>query len=214
MPLAVFDLDGTITRHDTLVPYVAGFIARQPWRLLRLPCVLPALLRFAVQRDRGYLKASLIHWTLGNVLRGDLEAWTARYVPRLLARGVFRQALAQIEAHHKAGDTLVLMSASVDLYVPAIGRALGFTETVCTGVHWNGDRLQGQLTTPNRRGEEKVHCLEALRSHFAGLSVVAYGNSGSDLPHLKRADQGFLVNGSAAARRRAEDLGVRCVNWR
>ncbi len=30
--LAVFDLDGTITRRDTLVPYVFGFLRRAPWR--------------------------------------------------------------------------------------------------------------------------------------------------------------------------------------
>ena len=38
--LAVFDLDGTITRHDTLVPYLMGYGRRHPaglWRLWRLP---------------------------------------------------------------------------------------------------------------------------------------------------------------------------------
>ena len=32
--LVVFDLDETITRHDTLLPYAMGFVTRRkPWRL-------------------------------------------------------------------------------------------------------------------------------------------------------------------------------------
>lgn len=213
MQLAVFDLDGTITRRDTLVPYVLGFVARRPWRLLSLPCVAPALLRYLFKRDRGDLKASLIHWTLGNASREQIDSWTALFVVPLLARGVFKQALAQIGDHRRAGDRLVLMSASVDLYVPAIGQALGFAETICTGVRWNGDRLDGRLTTPNCRGEEKVRCLQSLRERHPNVPVVAYGNSSGDLPHLRLAERGLLVNGSAATCRRARQLGIECARW-
>ena len=36
MPIAIFDLDGTITRRDTLFPLVLRHLARRPWHLLRL----------------------------------------------------------------------------------------------------------------------------------------------------------------------------------
>src|SRR2546421_8145211 len=49
--------------------------------------------------------------------------------------------------------SLALLSASPDVYVPAIAAALGFAEVLCTGVEWNGDRLVGRLTTPNRSEE-------------------------------------------------------------
>jgi phosphatidylglycerophosphatase C len=213
MQLVVFDLDGTITRHDTLVPYVCGFLNRHPWRWPRIVAVLPALARFALDRDRGALKSALIRSTLGGVFREQIAAWTACFVPSLLRRGVLSQALAQIAQHRDANDRLVLMSASVDCYVPQIGHALGFAETICTGLLWNGDRLDGRLTTANRRGEEKVRCLELLRQRHPGLPVVAYGNSGSDLPHLQHGDRGVLVNGSARARREAHALGVQCAQW-
>ena len=48
--LALFDLDGTITRRDTLLPYVAGFLLRHPARLARLPRLLPALARLLRRR--------------------------------------------------------------------------------------------------------------------------------------------------------------------
>ena len=51
MQLAIFDLDGTITRHDTLVPYVLGFLSAPPVARCSgcLPCC-PAVLRFALDR--------------------------------------------------------------------------------------------------------------------------------------------------------------------
>jgi len=214
MRLAVFDLDGTITRRDTLGQYVCGYLARHPWRYPGLPRVLPALLRFGLGlADHGELKAAFIRSTLRGCSRSQIDAWNATFVPALLARGVFANAIERVTAHAQAGDRLVLMSASPDLYVPAIARALGFAESVCTGVRWNGDRLDGALTTPNRRGEAKLHCLQALRLAHPGLKTVAYGNAGSDLPHLRVADQGVLVNGDAAARRAASEAGVATVEW-
>ncbi len=156
MQLVFFDLDGTISRRDTLVPYLFGFMIRHPWRLPRLLLALPAAFQFLVQRDRGALKGALIHAVMGRVKPADVAAWTAAFVPRLVERGLFADALRAIEAHRCAEDHLVLMSASVDLYVPDIGKALGFSETVCSRVRWEGDRLDGRLSGANCRDLEKA----------------------------------------------------------
>jgi phosphatidylglycerophosphatase C len=213
--LAVFDLDGTITRHDTLFPYVHGFLHRHPLRAPGALRVLPAVLRFAVgSADHGDVKAAFLRATLAGCNHSEIEGWTARFVARLLARGLFADALSAIEQHRGAGDTLVLMSASVDLYVPAIARALEFSECICTAVRWHGDRLDGALASPNRRGPEKARCLEALRARYPGTPIIAYGNGASDLEHLRLADRALLVNGSARARREAAAAGIRTLTWR
>ena len=213
--LALFDLDGTITRHDTLFPYVHGFLHRHPLHAPGVLRVIPAVVGFAVgSLDHGALKATFIRGTLGGCSRAQLDAWTARFVPRLLAHGLFADALSAIEQHRRSGDELVLMSASVDLYVPAIARALGFSQCICTAVRWDGDRLDGALASPNRRGPEKARCLEALRGRFPQMPIIAYGNAASDLEHLRRADRAVLVNGSVRARRSAAAAGIGTVTWR
>jgi phosphatidylglycerophosphatase C len=215
MKLVLFDLDGTITRHDTLFPYVMGFLQRRPWRLPGLLLLVPAVVRFALKlADHGQLKSSLIKATLRGATRAEIDAWNAQFVPALLAHGLFTDALDRIALHRAQGDRLVLMSASTDLYVPAVGRELGFAEIICTGVRWNGDRVSGELTTPNRRGAEKARCFEALQERYSGLATVAYGNAGSDLAHLRLADQAVLVNGTSAARREAAREGISCADWR
>ena len=215
MQLAVFDLDGTITRRDTLLPYVMGFPMSTSRKLLGVLAFLGPLLRFALgRRDHGQLKSAFIRSVLAGQTRSRIESWTAQFVPPLLSQGVFADALRTLERHKHEGARLILMSASTDLYVPAIASALGFHEVICTGVRWNGDRLDGRLTTANCRGEEKARRFAELRGRYPNLATAAYGNADSDLDHLRLADRGVLVNGDEAARRRAAELGVVCADWR
>jgi phosphoserine phosphatase len=191
-----------------------GFPVSRPRKLLGLLGFLGPLLLFAIgRRDHGELKSAFIRSILAGQTRSRLEGWTARFVPTLLKQGVFADALSAIARHKHEDARLVLMSASTDLYVPAIGAALGFDEVICTGVRWNGDYLDGHLTTANRRGAEKTRCFEALRSAHPGLTTAAYGNAGSDLDHLRLADHPLLVNGPASARREAAKLGIPCAHW-
>ena len=214
MKLAIFDLDGTITRHDTLIQFILGYLKSRPWRLFGFLLAIPAALLYALRlTDRGALKGSVIRWTIGGSTRQELDAWAATFVPGVLARGVFKAAMDQIAAHKRNGDVLVLMSASPDFYVPAIARHLGFNEVTCTGVRWNGERLDGRLTTANCRGPEKARRFVQLRARHPNLVTVAYGNAASDLDHLRLAERGVLVNGNEPARRRAVGLGVVCENW-
>jgi phosphatidylglycerophosphatase C len=212
--LALFDLDGTLTWRDTLGPFLAGYALRHPSRLSRLWRLVPALLGYVLTRDRGRLKSSVIRAFMGGDSRESIDAWAERFVGSLAPQGKFRPAaLATLDAHRAAGDHLVLLSASPDLYVPRIARLLGFERTLCTELLWRGNRLDGGLKTANRRGEEKSRCLDALRAEYPNVRIVAYGNSASDLAHLRRADRAVLVNGSAAARRGAAEAGIGTADW-
>jgi phosphatidylglycerophosphatase C len=214
--LAVFDLDGTLTWHDTMAPFLMGYLVRHPARvrkLWRLPLLLAEYL--LAGRDRGRLKAQVIQMVMGGERRARIDAWADAFAGGRAAGNAFRpQALTMLETHRKAGDRLVLLSASPDLYVPRIGRLLGFDETICTEVRWRADRLDGSLVTPNRRGEEKRLCVRQLRERFPTLPVAAYGNSASDLAHLAEVEHPLLVNGNAAAKRRAVQLGIPVADWR
>ena len=183
--------------------------------MLRLLAVVPVLARFAFGRaDHGALKSAAIRAVMGGCTRAEIERWTDAFVPRVLERGMHADGVTTVAAHRRAGDFLVLLSASPDLYVPAIGRALGFAQTVCTGLTWHGDRLDGHLATPNRRDAEKVRCVEELRRQHPALALAAYANAASDLEHLALADRATLVNGRAPARQAAARLHIECVTWR
>jgi phosphatidylglycerophosphatase C len=211
--LAIFDLDGTITRHDTMWPFVSGFLLRHPTRWWRLPlCLLPLLKHFLSDRDRGTLKSAILRLTLGGVARADLDRWAALYTRQLLRSGLYGEALESIATLRKAQAHLVLLSASPDLYVPLIARALGFDECICTEVRWRADgRLDGTLKSANRRGAEKARCVRTLLAKHEPPLSQAYGNDPADLEHLALVNAGIYVNG------RPQDVletpSIRVVRW-
>jgi phosphatidylglycerophosphatase C len=212
--LAIFDLDGTITRSDTLLRYLAGYLWQRPARLWRVPLCLLPFLRFCLAGgDRGALKSGIIRLMLGGLPRVELERWNRIFVARLLHGGLYAEALEQISAQRAAGAHLVLLSASPDLYVPAIASALGFDETLCTQLRWHPDgRLDGALVSANRRGAEKLRCVQALLQAHRPAHSIAYGNSRADLLHLRLVSEGVYVNGAA---RNLDGTGqVRAVRWR
>jgi phosphatidylglycerophosphatase C len=212
--VALFDLDGTLTWRDTLLPFLLGYVARRPHRALGLWRLPLALARYWQDRDRGALKSSVIRMLMRNEKRSVLDTWAQNFVAGLKRKQRFRPvALAVLEAHRAAGDHLVLLSASPDLYVPRIGQMLGFERSLCTEIEWQGERLDGRLKTPNRRGEEKLHCLAWLREQYPDWPVIAYGNSASDLDHMRQADRALLVNADSAARRLAAKWDIAVSYW-
>lgn len=214
MRVAVFDLDGTITRRDTFVPYLRGWLRRHP-RPGYVGPVVVACLRYALTGpDRGRLKSDLLRACMSGATMDAVQRWTAEFVAGLGDAELCPGALAAIARHRGAGDRLILLSASVDLYVPDIGRRLEFEETICTGVAWRDGRLDGALTTANRRGEEKRRCIETLRTRFAGARFAAYGNSGADIAHMTAVEEPVLVNAGPRLRHAAEKQGIRSEEWR
>jgi phosphatidylglycerophosphatase C len=212
--VALFDLDGTITWRDTLVPFLWGYVKKRPGKVFKLWRLAPAFLAYVRCGDRGALKSDLIRLVMGGERRARIEAWADEFVGTLRARGRLRSAaLGVLEAHREMGDHPVLLSASPDLYVPRIGRMLGFEFTLCTEVLWQGDQLDGSLKSANRHGEEKSRCLEQVRARYPGMPIIAYGNSLSDVDHMQRAERALLVNGSAGARRAAQRLNIPVSDW-
>lgn len=211
--LVIFDLDGTLTQRDTLLPYLGGFLAARPARWLRLVPVALALASFVIGRsDRDRCKESIIRACLSGASRAELEAHTERFATRLLGRGMSARALEVLESHRAARARLVLLSASPDVYVSAIASRLGFDECLCTQLRWDADRLVGTFATANRRGTEKARLVRGLRAEGRG-PIAAYANSSSDLEHLELVDFPMLVNGSERARRLAATRGMSCEEW-
>jgi phosphatidylglycerophosphatase C len=212
--VAIFDLDGTLTWQDTLLPFLFGYLRQHPRKVLQLWRLPYALASYWRHRDRGALKSRVIRMVMQGETRSALDAWAESFVRALKPGKRFRPlALAVLEAHRAAGDHLVLLSASPDLYVTHIGRLLGFEHTLCTELKWENDRLDGHLKTENRRGEEKLRCLTWVREQYRDIPIIAYGNSASDLDHMRHADRALLVNGDSAARRLAAKWGVGVSSW-
>ena len=123
--VTIFDLDHTLTRRDTFLQYLTGFLLRNPVRILRCIGLPFAVAKFYLGLiDYGQLKESFLSAVLGGIHHQEIEAWTKQFVPYLISHGLNEKALDVLRQHRQAGDLLVLMTASPDCYVLELGKGI------------------------------------------------------------------------------------------
>ncbi len=193
--VAVFDLDGTLTRRDSFLPFLMSYAWRQR-RLVPL-LVLPFYVTAYVCRlisDRTAKQRLIAHFC-GNHSEAALREHATWFCRTWLPRYLHADGMAKLREHQQAGHRLVLVSASPSLYVPVIAEELGIAETVCTRVGFQDGLCTGELVGPNCKGPYKVSLLqEYLGCEVAPVVSFAYGDSPSDLPILSWVGQGYLLS--------------------
>jgi phosphatidylglycerophosphatase C len=195
-PLAAFDLDGTLTRRDTLMPFLLRAVGRD--RAYR--AVLASSLALAratalggAHRDRA--KAAVLARVLAGVPRAALAEAAESFADHVVAHRLRPDVRARVDWHRGQGHELVLVSASPELYVAPIGRRLGFDTVLATRLEVDADdRLTGRLVGANCRGPEKVGRLREWRGD-ALVVAYAYGDSAGDREMLALATTAVRIGG-------------------
>lgn len=185
--VAVFDFDGTLTRLDSLLPFLCRVAGTG--RVVRaLVPELRELARIARGRgDRDALKARVIARTLTSLDHDDVERTGTEYGRRLAERSIRPRLRQRIAWHRAQGHEVVIVSASLSLYLREVGRQLGIDEVLCTELEVDDTgALTGRLTGANCRGPEKA---ARLIAHLGGadFELWAYGDSRGDADLLALA---------------------------
>jgi phosphatidylglycerophosphatase C len=186
--LAAFDFDGTISRRDSLIPFLvyvrgAAAVGAAAARLA------PKLARMAVGRtDRDTTKEELLAALLAGYPVDGLIAAGRAYASEL-ERRLRPDVVASIDAHRTQAHTLVMISASPTAYLEPLGAALGFDAVLATRLEVGPDRrLTGRFDGRNVRGEEKVARLRGWLDGREPEEMWAYGDSEGDAELLALAD--------------------------
>ena len=208
--VAAFDFDGTLTRGDSLLPFLAHGMGWPRFALVLLRCS-PWLAAYALRLLRNDVaKARLLQVALGGRSLVQLHDWTTRWLANDLPAQLQDSAMARLAWHQHAGHCCLLVSASPDIYLERVALKLGFAGLICTEMQVENDRLTGRMRTPNCHGKQKALRLNAwLAARFgpqalATIPLYAYGDTPGDLPMLRLASHAWYRGRpwSDAARRR------------
>lgn len=191
MRLALFDFDGTLTRRDTLMPFLRhvvgtpAFIAGIGWLTPRLIAYGLGMLANNVAKE-----AVLAHFLGGRsigAIREAGEIFARESVPALTRPNT----MERLRMHLAQGDVCVLVTASLDVYVEPWGRAQGFDAVLCSQLETDGDTVTGKLQGGNCYGGEKVRRIQAWLDGRKPERVWAYGDSPGDREMLELANVAY-----------------------
>jgi phosphatidylglycerophosphatase C len=193
--VAAFDVDGTLTRRDTLVP----FLVRVRGRIAvarALVGTAPALARTLVDGGaRHHAKEALLIATVRGWWLEELQPIARVYAQHVVDDQLRPDRLARLRWHQRQGHEVVLVSASPELYVAEVAALLGCTATLATRLAVDArGRLTGRILEDNVRGAVKER---RLREWLGGAParIVAYGDSEGDAAMLAMADTATRLRG-------------------
>jgi len=195
--VAAFDVDGTLTTRDCVVPFLrrmagTGALAA---RMLRHPV---GLARAGAGLDRDALKAASAAAAFSGAPVDDVQPVADAFAADVHASWLRADVLAEFERHLRAGDTVVLVSASFEVYLEPLAERLGANDVLATRLEIDHTGCySGRLVGTNCRGPEKVRRLHRWLDEHAGgrpsVHVTAYGDSRGDRELLADADEARWV---------------------
>jgi phosphatidylglycerophosphatase C len=202
--VAAFDFDGTVSRRDTLVPFVAGVVGLPRSVAGGVAAAWSGLVRREFDpRDRDELKAHMVERLLAGRSERELERAAGLYATKLLDAGLRPEVVDQVRRHVAAGHETLFVSASLVYYLRPIARHLHMTDVIAVEPEEREGTLTGAMRGPNvRAGEKVVRLWEWLGLEPGagrdGIELWAYGNSSGDHELLAAADHAFWLGSPSA----------------
>ncbi len=218
--IAIFDLDYTLTKKGTWGRFVGSTIKTRPLLWLPVLFVMAKNQWFYKQgkSPRCGVKKAMMRLTMVGWSRDKVERYAQAFAEREVSTGLRRGAIASLNAHKEAGDTLIIASAAVDVVVAPIARLLGVAHFIATEVAWDEGRLSPEFATENCYGAEKLRRMRTYLTENPSLKhnhtkITMYSDSHSDLDIMLWADVGIAVDPSKRLKSLAKQHDLQVVNW-
>lgn len=190
MNLALFDFDGTITSSDTWTPFMR--FAVPPARLIAGQVLLAPVFvghrMGVISSSTGRQMATRVGFQ--GVPSSDVRQLGAQYAATMIPKTVRGLALERIGWHRSQGDDVVVVSASLDVYLSPWCETRGL-DHICTTLEEQDGRLTGKYVGGDCSGREKVRRITERYDLTRYLRVYAYGDSGEDREMLELAHKKF-----------------------
>ncbi len=190
MNLALFDFDGTITSNNTWTPFLKFAVRPSRMaigRLLLLPVIVGHRLG-AVPAGRAREIANCVAFWRERSFA--LQQRGVEYARDVLPRTLRQSALDRIEWHRSEGDDVVVVSASLSVYLGPWCEARNLFY-ICTTLEERAGRLTGRCVGGDCSGVEKVRRIRERFDLSRYSLLYAYGDTRDDREMLELAHRKF-----------------------
>ncbi|MEN7342209.1 MAG: HAD-IB family hydrolase [Pseudomonadota bacterium] len=139
----------------------------------------------------------------------EFEALGKEVFEKHLAKVLYPEARALVEAHQARGHTVAIVSSATRFQVQDAAEALGIEHVLCSELEVADGKFTGDIVRPTCWGEGKVIAAERLAEELA-LDLdqsFFYTDSHEDLPLLERVGEPRPLNPNPQLVEKAEEKG-------
>lgn len=209
--LAIFDVDYTITKKETLMELYKYSIKENKKNLIYLPRALfSGLLYITKIYDEKRVKESFLKF-IENMSEKDLKDFTKRFYQNRLSKILYKDSLEMMKKLKSEGYYIFLISASPEFYLNNLYTIKEVDKVIGTKFHMENGKFLRKMNGLNCKGEEKVRRLkEVLKKENIEVDFknsYMFSDSLSDKPLLDLVGNPYLIN-----YRRKHDIEI--LKWK
>lgn len=196
--VAYFDFDGTISKKDTLLPFLLCSVGYLGF-IVKLPVILPILLLYVLKIINNETAKEKV---LNILLKGKKEHFITKkaqiFAHKKMDRLIKPEIFAKLEYHQEHQHIIILVSANLAIYLKFWAMLHKIDAVIATELDFYHEKFTGRLATPNCYGAEKVKRIQYYLEDKEPFSYsYGYGNSAGDYELLNYVDEGYWVSGSS-----------------
>ena len=193
--LALFDFDGTLYGKDSFTGFIFYVHSKRHIALQGLK-VLPYIQSYYLGFYPAHqMRPKLFQAMFKQAEIKEIDMHAKLYAERLM-QGLNPALYSQLKQHQNLGDDVVLVSASIDIYLKYVCEILSI-DLICTQVEQNQQRYTGRYLTPDCICEQKAVRIQEKYELDRYHAVYAYGNSVEDMQMLSLADFTYFAGTDA-----------------
>ena len=196
--LAIFDVDYTLTKRETLVEFYFFMMKKNPQFIKYLPKSIFSSIFYVFKiYDASKAKKTFIRFIDG-IEENEMKKIVKEFYETRLSKILYKDAIDMIKKMKTEGYKIYLISASAEFYlsefynIKEVDKVIGTRFTTENGLHRN------EITGENCKGEEKVKRLkEVLKKENIQVDFknsYMFSDSLSDLPLFNLVGHPYLIN--------------------
>ncbi|CAK9885509.1 MAG: hypothetical protein XXXJIFNMEKO3_01909 [Candidatus Erwinia impunctatus] len=177
--LSVFDFDGTLTHHDSFIPFLRFAFGNRAFAKKMVRLTVPSLRHLLHRYTRDELKEKLITTFLSGVSEQWIREKAEQFCQRSWTKLMRPSALIAVAAEVTSGVEVTLCSASPRLVLQPFAERLG-VKLIGTELESQNGVLTGRISGHNCRSAQKIHRLEAVYGPLTQYHLRAWGDTRGD----------------------------------
>jgi phosphatidylglycerophosphatase C len=189
--VAAFDFDGTLTRKDTLIPFLIHCLGTPKAMLTLLPSIPQVAQFYCGYKSRQEVKEALLIRAFDKWLYSDIQTQGISFAQQKIPPLLKAAAMQRLKWHKNKGHYCILISATLSCYLEPWAQEAGFDLLISSKLATPSPTAPiGTLSGANCWGQEKVYQLQAMLGP-KDYTLYAYGDSPGDHALLSYADHPY-----------------------
>lgn len=210
--LAIFDVDYTLTKRETLAEFYWFMIKKSPKLIIHAPKGIISAFLYAVKiLDSQTAKENFIAFIDG-MQEENMQKLVEEFYEKKLSKIIYTDAIDTMKKLKSEGCKVYLISASAEFYLNELYKIKEVDKVIGTRFTSVGGKYSRKIAGKNCKGDEKVRRLmEVLKEE--GMEVdfknsYMFSDSLADLPLFNLVGNPYLIN-----YKKGHDK-IKILNWK